>query len=426
MLRLRIPERNQVEIHCSSLDELLDIEHQARVVWEVVNSLDLSVWLDEVRSFEGSAGRDATDPRLLVSLWLLAILDGVGSARELERLCNRHIAYKWLCGGVSVNYHLLADFRSKHNEKWKSLFTQVVSSLLEQGLVTMNRVAQDGMRVRANAGKGSFRSKSRLEELSHEVEEQLDALELQEDESACDLKKRKQATRKRAMESRKSRIEEALRNCELIEGQKEKNKKKNPNRKTKEVRASTTDPESRHMQFSDGGYNPGYNVQFSTDVSSGIIVGVDCVNSGNDGHELPPMLEQFIENYELTPQEVLADGGFVTLDSILKVEQIGAKVYAPLRYEEQQLASGKNPYEKKPGDKPEVVNWRVRMGTAYAKAVYKLRAQSAEWVNAMARNRGLRQMPLRGLDKSRAVATMYALAHNIIQTFNIKPTSEIV
>ena len=287
----------------------------------------------------------------------------------------------------------------------------------------MTRVAQDGMRVRANAGKGSFRSKNRLEQFSREVEEQLDALELQEDESSGDLNKRHQSARKRAIEDRKSRIKEALKNCESVAKQRDTSKKKYPNRKMKEARASTTDPDSRHMQFSDGGYNPGYNVQFSTDVSSGIIVGVDCVNSGNDGHELPPMLEQLHESYEKTPEEVLVDGGFVTLDSILKAEQSGSRVYAPVRYEEQQLAKGTNPYQRKPGDKPEVGRWRERMGTAYAKTIYKLRAQSAEWVNAMARNRGLRQMPVRGVEKCRTIAIIYALAHNMIHTFHIKPAS---
>lgn len=426
MLRLRIPERNQVEIHSASLDELLESNHQARVVWHVVNELDLSIWLKDIKSFKGSVGRDATDPRLLVSLWLLAVLDGVGSARELARLCESHIAYRWLCGGVSVNYHLLSDFRSKYHANWRSLFTQLVSSLLEQGLVEMTRVAQDGMKVRANASKSSFRSKNRLERFRLEVLEQLEALEQQDEESSGDPSKRQRAAQKQAIESRESRIRRALENCKIVDKEKRKTEKKNPRRKSKKSRVSTTDPDARNMKFSDGGYNPGYNVQFSTDVPSGIIVGVDCVNAGNDGNQLVPMLEQLSEHYDRMPEEVLVDGGFATYDSVIFAEQAGTTVYAPLREEERQLAQGKSPYQKKPGDSVEIARWRERMGSATAKAIYKLRAQSAEWVNAMARNRGLRQMPVRGLEKCTTIATIYALAHNILQALNIQPAYDTI
>ena len=136
----------------------LDPDSQARVVWTLVCRLDLDAWLAEIKAVEGHVGRDATDPRLLVALWVFATLKGIGSARELERLCKDHLAYQWLCGGVSVNYHMLADFRSQGGEKWDELLTQIVATLMAEGLVTMDRVAQDGMRVRADAGKSSFRT----------------------------------------------------------------------------------------------------------------------------------------------------------------------------------------------------------------------------------------------------------------------------
>jgi len=154
--RLRVPQRNQVEMHWTSLDELLEPDHPARMVWAFVCGLDLGYWLTTIKAVEGVAGRDATDPRLLVALWIYATIEGVGSARELERLCEKHLAFQWLCGGVSVNYHLLSDFRSQSGDKWDDLLTQIVASLLAEKLVTLKRVAQDGMRVRASAGRRRF------------------------------------------------------------------------------------------------------------------------------------------------------------------------------------------------------------------------------------------------------------------------------
>ena len=151
--RLRRPIRDQVEMRWVSLDDLLEADHPVRIVWASVCTLNLKSWLGEIKAVEGHVGRDATDPRLLVALWVFATMKAVGSARELARLCQECLPYQWLCGGVSINYHLLSDFRSSGGEKWDELLTQIVATLMDAGLVKMDRIAQDGMRVRANAGK---------------------------------------------------------------------------------------------------------------------------------------------------------------------------------------------------------------------------------------------------------------------------------
>jgi transposase len=174
--RLRVPQRDQVEVSWASLDERLDPDSQARVVWTLVCKLDLDAWLVDIKAIEHHVGRNATDPRLLVAVWVFATLRGVGSARELERLCTNHLAYQWLCGGVSVNYHTLADFRSQGGEKWDELLTQVVATLMAEGLVTLDRVAQDGMKVRADAGKSSFRRGERLGAFLNEARQQVETL----------------------------------------------------------------------------------------------------------------------------------------------------------------------------------------------------------------------------------------------------------
>jgi transposase len=411
--RLRVPQRNQVEFREAALEELLEADHPARVVWSAVCSLNLSHWLKRIKAVEGNVGRDATDPRLLVALWVYATLDAVGSAREIERLCRQNVVYQWLCGGVSVNHHLLSDFRSQQAGAWDELLTQIVGALLAEELVTMKEVAQDGMRVRASVGKSSFHRRPSLKSCLKRARQQLETLRQLADDAPDELTARQRAARERAATERAARLEEALRQCEHLDEQRQKQAKKS-GREAQEPRASSTDPEARTMQFSDGGYRPAYNVQFATDTSSGVIVGVDTVNVGNDAQQLPPMLEQLERRYGVRPERALVDGGFASLDSIEQAAARQCEVYAPLKDESKQLEAGKDPYAPKPGDSPALADWRARMGTALGKLKYRFRAQTAEWVNALARNRGLQQMPVRGRDKCRIVAVLYAIAHNVM------------
>jgi transposase len=410
--RLRVPIRDQIEMRWASIDELLEADHPVRVVWAAIGTLDLGRWLSEIKAVEHYVGRDATDPRLLVALWTFATLKGIGSARELDRLCRECLPYQWLCGGVSVNYHMLSDFRSQGGEKWDELLTQIVGVLLDADLVKMDRVAQDGMKVRASAGKSSFRGQSCLEQCLAEARQQVETLKQLAEEDGEELNRRQRAARKRAADERQQRIEEAMRQREELQRQKDARARWN-GRKADEARASTTDPEARTMKFPDGGYRPGYNVQFATDTETGVIVGVEVTNAGNDGEQLPPMLKQLNERYERVPDEALVDGGFAAIDAIEEAAGCGCTVYAPLKDEAKQRAKGTDPHTPKKGDSDAVAAWRRRMGTEEATLIYRLRAQTAEWVNAQCRNRGLWRMPVRGRPRCRIVALLYAIAHNL-------------
>ena len=160
--RLRCADR-QILLPAMPLEDLLAPEHLARTVWEFVQGLDLTSLLESIRSVEGRPGRPAIDPQVLVALWLYATIEGIGSAREVAWLCSHHHGFRWLCGGVEVNYHTLADFRVAHLDFLDELLTHSVATLMEQDLVDLNRVAQDGMRVRASAGAASFRRRPTLE-----------------------------------------------------------------------------------------------------------------------------------------------------------------------------------------------------------------------------------------------------------------------
>jgi transposase len=420
--RLRVPHRDQIDFHWASLDQLLDPDHTVRVIWAAVCALDLSAWLNEIKAVEGHVGRDATDPRLLIALWVYATLNGISSARELDELCgpNGSLAYRWLCGGVTVNYGMLARFRSQGGEKWDDLLTHIVGTMVHAGLVTIQRIAQDGMRVRANASTSSFHRQGSLEEALEAARQQVEALKelAEQEESPTDKEKPRRTpaqrgAQERAAKERQRRIEEAMRQCEELQRQREASAKQS-GRKAEPARASISDPEARNMKMADGGTRPAYNVQFATDTATGVVVGVDVTNAGTDGGELPPMLDQLKERYDKVPDSALVDGGFATKETIDESDTRGCTVYAPVKNEKKQQEQGKDPYVPKKGDSEPVANWRIRMGTEEAKQIYRLRGQTAEWINAQCRNRGLQQMPVRGQPRCRIIALLHAIAHNIV------------
>jgi transposase len=422
--RLRLAERDQVVIRTLSLDQMLPFDDEARLVWDFVCQSDLSSMLAPIRAVEGHAGRDTTDPRILYALWLFATLKGVGSARELNRLCQRHLSYQWLCGEVTVNYHMLADFRIAHDAALSGLLSEQIAALISEGAVTLERVAQDGMRVRASAGKASFRRQTTLEECLQESEQHVAQLRQELEQDPGIASRREKAARKRAAEERVERVKAAMIACAEVHAAKQKrggDSLKNP------ARASTTDPDARVMKMANGGYNPAFNLQFSTDTQSQVIVGVDVVNQGTDSGQMVPMVDQIEQRTGKRPTEILVDGGFANKDDIQQLNQPeqGTTVYAPVKEEEQQRAKGQDPFAPRPGESPELTEWRTRMGTDEAKVVYKDRASTAECVNALARQRGLQQFLVRGLNKVRTIAIWFALAHNLRRWGTLRATGQL-
>jgi transposase len=396
-----------MRMQMASLDAMLAEDHQARVVWEYVQGLDLSCLYESIRAVEGHSGRDAIDPRVVMALWLQATLDGVGSARELDRLCGAHVAYQWICGGVSVNYHTLSDFRTGNVELLDRLLTKCAAGLMHEGLVTMKRVAQDGMRVRANAGSSSFRRGKTLARLELEASRQVQALrkELQDDPGAAT--KRQQAARERAGRERQERIARARQVLPEVEAKK-------PPKKKDQARTSTTDPDARFMKMPDGGVRPAVNVQLATDTQTQIITGADVTNVGSDMGQMCPMIDQHDDRYGRPPGEMLVDGGFARredIDTATRAEP-ATIVYAPVQKSRKEKDVR---YERQPGDTDAVAQWRRRMSTPEAHEIYKERAATAECVNALARNRGMQQFLVRGLKKIRAVVLWFALAHNLVR-----------
>jgi transposase len=411
--RLQRPQREQITLRPSDLESLLAADHRARLVWAFVESLDLSAFHARIKAVEGHSGRPPIDPAILVSLWLYATLEGVGSARALDRLCDEHDAYRWLCGGVGVNHHTLADFRVESADLLDALLVQSVAALLATGTVSLSRVAHDGIRVRAGAGAASFRRRPVLERALAEADAQVEALKRELDEDPSATSRRVTAARERAATERAERVRRALDQLPALEAAKRRNQKKD--RPPAEARASTTDPDARVMRLGDGGYRPAYNGQVTTDVGSGLVVGVAVTNVGSDMGELGPAVARVREHYGRAPAEFLADGGYVSLAEIDNLSACGTTLYAPPTT---RPARADGPTRRI--DSPATAEWRERMATPEAQRIYRERAAVAEWVNALARNRGLQQFRVRGLERVRSVLLWFALAHNLDRTLAIR------
>lgn len=404
-LRLRCANRDQVTPVPARLEALLPAHHLARLLWEALGLLELSAFYQPLTVSPDGPGRAAADPKILVALWLYATSQGVTSARALERLCVEHLAYLWLCGGVSMNYHTLSDFRTAHTVALTELLTELVEQLMTAGLVELEQVAQDGMRVRASAGAASFRRQPTLEAALTQAralvtEWQAGPPRDPATSVACP------AAQARAAHERVERLEAALAAIPSARAAKKTAAEKD------EARVSTTDPEARVMKMADGGFRPAYNFQFAADTAARVIVGVDVTTQGTDAGQLAPMLPQVTDRCNRLPDDWLMEGGFADLDSIDTGAAAGVRILAPVRASKDPT---RDPYTPRPDDSPAVVAWRERMTTTEAKETYKLRAATVECVNAHARSRyGVQQLRVRGLVKVKCVAHWMAVTHDLL------------
>jgi transposase len=411
--RVLTADRRQLAWRTCDLEATLPAEHRARAIWSVIESLDLAKFYRSIAARGSEPGRPAIDPKILLALWLYATSEGIGSAREVDRLCTSHDAYRWICGGVSVNYHALSDFRVEHAKALDELLTQMLAVLMRQGLVKLRRTAQDGMRVRASAGAASFRRQPKLEECLEKARRHVERMraQLEEPDAGASASLRQRAAAERAARERQRRLERAIK--ELPKAQAAKKKVAD----RAQARVSTTDPEARVMKMGDGGYRPAYNVQLNTDVDSRFIVGVSVANAGTDMGQMTPMLEQTEQRTGMRPKEHLVDGGFTKLEAIEDAAAHGTTVYAPVQAPKDPSV---DPHARKEKDTDAVAEWRARMATETAKAIYKDRAATAETVNADLRVlRGLDRLLVRGADKVTCVTLLAAVTYNVLRYISI-------
>jgi transposase len=414
------PDRRQLRWDMIDLEGLLPADHRARLVWSFVDSLDLSPLYDRVLSREGEAGRPAADPAVMLSLWLYATIEGVGSARELERLAESDAAYRWLAGGVPLNHHGLADFRVESVEVLDRLLTQSVTALIGEGLVSLDEIAVDGTKVRASASRKSFRTGEKLIKIEAAVVERLAALkqELSSDPGAST--RRRQAARERAARDVQARAARARAALERLEAERKSRAAKHAKdeARKKAPRASTSDPEARHMRFPDGAIRPAYNAQIAAAPKEGVIVSIEMTDRRNDAGLAGPMVDAIARRYGRTPDKLLVDTSYATSEDIVALAAHIAgpvSVYTPPPTEKETVkpATLKRRIRKREKEPVCLKAWRERMASEAGQAVYALR-QRIERINADRKNHGFGFLPVRGLIKAKAHALWHALANNLI------------
>lgn len=403
-LRLRQANRHDVVPVPARLEDLIGQNHLARLIWEVVGQLDLSAFYARIKVFEGEPGAPAIDPKILITLWLYAISEGVSSARELDALRVTHIAYIWICGGVCLNYHTISDFRTDFEAELDELMTQVVRHLDAAGLVELSTQGQDGMRVRASAGAASFRRQPTLEKALEQAQSREAEVEQRRKAEDDQRTAGQKAAQERAARERVVRLEAALAEMPTARAAKK------PEERDK-ARVSSTDPEARVMKMPDGGYRPAYNWQFSVELFNFVITGVDVVNIGSDKAQMEPMVKQVVKRTDQLPENWLVDGGFIKFTAIEALAALGVAVFGPVP---EPRDEDRDRYTPSPTDSDIIAEWRQRMGTEEGKDAYKQRSL-VELPNAHARSRyGIQQVRVRGSRKVRCVALWVAITHNLL------------
>ena len=409
--RLREPQRDQIELRSVDIDSLIGEDHPARVLWAYVETLDLRELEDGIQARGSRPGHPATSPRLMLALWLYATSQGVGSARALDGLCKSHDVYRWFCGGVSVNYHTLADVRVGFADLLDRLLTEHLAALSQAGLVDLDALAQDGVRVRASAATGSFRRAATLEQQLQTAQAVVRQLKDEAEAGADASQRRIRAVKQRAARERAERVQAAQTALAELERKRAALEEKGGNGKTpKPARASTTDADARVMKMADAGFRPAYNVQVASTAGGVIVVAAEVTNTGSDQGLMRPMLERVRAQTGRLPARHLVDGGFANADDIEWAHGQGVAVYCPPK----QSNTGADPCLPRRNDGPGMAAWRARMGSDDGKAQYQKRS-ICECIHARWRNWGLRQVTVRGLRKVRAVVLLYALTNNILQ-----------
>ena len=410
------PDRAQLRWEIVDLDSQLPDDHRARLVWGFVEGLDLSEFYDRIKARDAVAGRPATDPQVVLAVWLYATLEGIGSARAIDRLCQQHAAYRWLCGGAPINHDLLATFRREHAASLDRLLTQSVTGLIAEKLITLEELAIDGTKARACAGRGSMSKAKRLQKIEKAVADRVAELKSELDNDPAEPERRRKKRALQAADERARRVERARQKLtELVQEQAERAKTHAKQEAEKgEPKVSISDPEARLMRLADGAVAPAWNVQVAT--SNGFIVGIDPTDRRKDSGLAPGLVETIAERCGRVPQRLLADTTAMTQEDIVKLAERhpDLTVYSPPPPERPEVTADtlRKRRWKRRHEPPAVQAWRARMASAEGQEIYR-RRKLTERAHGIIKNRGMSRFLVHGREKVRAVCVLQALALNL-------------
>jgi transposase len=418
-------DRSQLSWDLVDLDAWLPADHRARIVWAFVLTLNLAPLYAKIKSREGEAGRPAADPRVMLALWLYATIEGVGSAREVDRLSQSDLTYRWLRGGVPLDYHTLSDFRVENDEILDRLLSESLAALMAEGLVRVEEVIIDGTKVKAAAGKDSFKTADGLAKAATLAAEKVAALKTEVEADPAAQKRRSRAARERAGREAVERAARARAMLDRLAAEKEERAKthKTAEDKKGEPTASLSDPEARMMRFADGAVRPGWNVQVAATSDHGFIIGIEATDRRNDTGLAPPMVDEIERRLAVVPSRIIVDGGLATQDDIVALagRDKPVTVFAPVKPDRQDVTAHSLYLRaaKRACEPAALQEWRARMATADGATVLR-RRKRIELVNAHIKTRGLGRLLVRGLAKVRAVLCLNALAHNLMTAHRLR------
>lgn len=424
-IRIRQAERRQAGFELVDLESLVVDEHPVRAVWSFVEGLDLQSFYDRVKARGETPGRPATDPRILLALWLYATADGIGSARALARLCEHHTIYRWICGGVGVNHTMLSEFRVDSGEFLDRLLTSSLAALMKEGLITLDEVITDGTKVRAAASRSSMRRRQTLVELEEKARARVAELKQELEADSAAGERRLSKRRLSAAEDRARRVAAALAKHPAATPKDEEDQNEgddpplagggNSGKKPKEERVSTTDPDAPLMRMADGAVRVAYNVQVAS--ACGFVVAIEPVQRRNDRGLAPAVVAQVQQRCGKVPTRLLADTGAMTAADIATLAQThpSMQVFSPPpACKASSKPESKARYERNRAAEPQCLKeWRARMDSEEGQAVYKRRSNT-EHAHARLKNRGFERMALRGLAKVRIACWLHAVTHNLM------------
>src|SRR6516165_6260621 len=415
-VRVISPDRAQLRWEMVDLDSQLPDDHRARVVWAFVQGMELGELYDRIKAREEVAGRPATDPQVVLAVWLYATMEGIGSARAIDRLCQQHAAYRWLCGGAPINHDLLSAFRREHAGLLDRLLTQSVTGLIAEKLVTLEELAIDGTKVRAHAGRGSMSKAKRLESIEKAVAERVAELKSELDTAPAEPERRCKRRALQAAEERARRVKQAQQKlAELVQEKAERAKTHATEEAKKgEPKVSVSDPEARMMRLPDGAAAPAWNVQVAT--ANGFIVEIDPTDRRRDSGSAPGLIEKVAERCGGAPQRLLADTTAMTQDDIVKLAEHhpDMTVYSPPPPERPNVTAKtlRTRRLRRRHEPPAVVAWRARMASEEGQEVYR-RRKLTERAHGIIKTRGMTRFLVHGREKVRSVCLLQALALNL-------------
>ena len=270
---IRRINREQMCWRAVDVEPLIGEDHVARAIWDLVGGLRLDGFYEGIECSEEEGGRPAYDPRLLISLWIYAYSQGIGSAREVARRCEWEPALQWLTGCETVNYHTLSSFRVEYRVELDELFTQVLGRMSAEGLITLEQVVQDGTKIKAQAASDSFQGEAKIAEHLERARRRVREMGDPDQEEGPG---RVEPAQRRARRERQQRLEQGLEELQKLRPRKPR------------ARVSVSEPEARRMRQADGGIAPNYNLQISADAAQSLIVDVQVTQAAMTANNSRP------------------------------------------------------------------------------------------------------------------------------------------